>query len=207
MVASALINGNVIFRVNDQDIDCSIVEKMVSSLKPREKQREWSAYPDHHRSGLTSSGFLRVQINTLGVREQWVETDRRTTESKLLEIIGAILAAGPELAARDRRWEEHRRQRREDEYRRSEARRLRELDSSLWQGFRGQAAIWNEHKQLVAFLADLERRLVSEGDVMIGDRPLSSWLEWARQHMAASDPLRNGAAGLFADVALAASVR
>src|SRR6185312_14210123 len=76
-VESAGISGKVTFLIAGQKIECSIVEKMRQSfLVPREEGTKWTAYPEFHQNGLTSSGFLRVTITTYlrGAAREWVET-------------------------------------------------------------------------------------------------------------------------------------
>jgi hypothetical protein len=75
-IDTALINGKVAFLIGGEKVECSIVEKMMQAfLAPKENPLKWTAYPDHHQSGLTSSGFLRVTITTYlpyGTK-QWIE--------------------------------------------------------------------------------------------------------------------------------------
>jgi hypothetical protein len=71
------ITGKVTFLSNGHEVECSIVEKMIKSLGQRDEQRNWTAYPAHHQSGLESSGYLRVSITTYlpGRQPQWIETE------------------------------------------------------------------------------------------------------------------------------------
>ena len=58
------ITGKVTFVIVNQKVECSIVEKLSSSFAAREESAKWTAFPNHHQTGLTSSGFLRVSITT-----------------------------------------------------------------------------------------------------------------------------------------------
>jgi hypothetical protein len=69
-------SGKVTFLIDGHQVECSIVEKMVQSLKQWEEQRKWTAFTEYCKSGLDSSGFLRVSITTYlqGRRPEWVES-------------------------------------------------------------------------------------------------------------------------------------
>ncbi|MGB9044733.1 MAG: hypothetical protein WCC81_19980, partial [Pseudolabrys sp.] len=49
------------------------------------------------------------------------------------------------------------------------------------------------------FLNALETKSAGD-DFTIKDRSLADWLSWARDHVAASDPLLMGAEAIFADI-------
>lgn len=192
------INGRVSFLIDGHKVECNIVEKLVKSLKPREQTRGWTAYPDHHQSGLASSGFLRVAFTTyvLG-KPQWIETDKKKIADILPDIVGAIMAAGPTLEQQRIEREETRRRHEEEQARRYEAQRLREIDDKQWKRFREFAENWEERSKLLAFIAELETRREAEGDVVVADRPLTEWIDWARARADALDPFAEGAAGMF----------
>lgn len=90
-----------------------------------------------------------------------------------------------------------------EQVRREEAQRLRQIDDKRWNEFRAFAANWEERRTLLAFIAEVEAKAVSEDSAMIADSTLVDWIRWAREHTEALDPLRNGAAGMFGAVAKA----
>lgn len=158
------ITGKVTFQIEGHVVECSIVEKLVKSLKQRDETRKWTAYPDHHQSGLDSSGFLRVSITTyLGGRQpQWIETEKIKIGGVLPEIISTIMSAGPILEQAKREREERERQYREEETRRYEARRLKEIDDKRWNRFREFAGNWEERQRLLVFIAEIELACVGK---------------------------------------------
>lgn len=195
------INGHVCFLIDGHKVEVNIVEKLVKSLKPREQTDGWTAYPGHHQSGLASSGFLRVSFTSYVMgKPQWLETDKKTIADMLPEIVGTIMAAGPTLEQQRIEREEAHRRYQEEEARRYEAQRLREIDDKRWKRFREHAANWDERGRLLPFIAELDARLKVEGDVTVGDRPLSAWIDWARARVDALDPFSAGVAGLFQSV-------
>lgn len=199
-VADAPIRGKMVFVVSSHKVACTIVEKMVQQpVRPEGEAPKWSAYPEHHQSGLHSSGYLRVTIDTYLNRRQyqWIETSKVKISDLLGEIVGTIIAAGPILAEEQRRREESARQSREAEARRREAQRLRELDDGRWRQFRARAIDWEERGRLLEFVQELQRVLETEGDAEVGEKLISEWIEWARAKIAALDPLRNGAREFF----------
>jgi hypothetical protein len=106
------------------------LKKMVQSLKQWEEQRKWTAFIEYCKSGLDSSGFLRISITTYlkGGRPEWVESQKIKIGQLLPTIVSAIMAAGPTLEEMKREHEEQQKRHREAEERRYEARRLREID-------------------------------------------------------------------------------
>jgi len=193
------ITGRVAFQIAGHEVECSIVEKLVKSFKQRDEARKWTAYPDHHQSGLESSGFLRVSIITYldGRQPQWIETLKIKIGGILPEIIGAIMAAGPILEQKKREREEREKRYCEEEARRYEAKRLREIDDKRWNKFREFGVNWEEHDRLLAFIAEIEKRAVDEGEIIVASSPLSNWIAWAKERVGALDPFRQGAAGVF----------
>lgn len=192
------ITGRVTFQIAGHQVECSIVEKLIKSLRQWEETRKWTAFPDHHQSGLDSSGFLRVSVTTyLGGRKPgWIETQKKKIGDILPEIIGDILATGPILEQLKRDQEERQRRYREEEDRRYEAQRLREIEEKRWTTFCQFAADWNECGGLLAFIAEIEKRK-SDGEQIVGSEPLDDWIGWATERAKALDPLRQGVPGLF----------
>lgn len=198
-VEKAPITGKITFKIAGHEVDCSIVEKMVKSLKQRDEQMAWTAYPFHYQSGLESSGYLRVGITTYlaGQKLQWVETDKIKIGKLVPEIVDAIIAAGPILEQAKREREERERNYREQEARRYEARRLKEIDDKRWNKFRELAANWDERAKLLVFLAEVEARLATANDVKISDRMLREWIEWATARTEALDPFGENPIEMF----------
>ncbi|MHC2566348.1 hypothetical protein [Bradyrhizobium liaoningense] len=85
--------------VDGHQVECSIVEKMVQSLKQWEEQRKWTAFTEYCKSGLDSSGFLRLSITTYleSRRPEWVETQNVKIAQLIPTFVGVIMAAGPIL--------------------------------------------------------------------------------------------------------------
>jgi len=199
-VESASIAGKVTFLIAGEKIECSIVEKMRQSfLVPREEGTKWTAYPEFHQNGLTSSGFLRVTITTYlrGGAKEWVETFTKKMGTLLPEIAGRIMAGGPILIDWRREQEEEARKREEEHARRQELRRLKQMDEDRWRQFCAFATDWQERNRLLAFLAEVQRRSEADADVTIADKKMSEWIAWARQKIDSLDVFESGIAGLF----------
>ena len=192
-------SGKVTFVIDGHQVECSIVEKMVQSLKQWDEQRKWTAFTEYCKSGLDSSGFLRVSITTYlqGRRPEWVESQKIQIGQLIPTIVGRIMAAGPTLEKMKREREEQQKRYREEEARRYEAHRLREIDEKRWNKFREYAVNWDERKRLLVFLGEVEARLATEGDVTVSDRTLMDWVEWAKAKAEALNPFGGGAVGMF----------
>jgi hypothetical protein len=119
----------------------------------------------------------------------------------LPEIIGTIMAAGPTLEKQRVEREEAHRRYEEEQARRYEAQRLKEIDDKRWKRFQEFASNWEQRGKLLPFITELETRLAVEGDITVGDKPLSAWIAWARARAEVLDPFARGAAGLFETIA------
>ena len=202
-VKDANLHGKLIFTVQGRDIECVVKEKMSRPVKRLEGEAaKWTAYPHHHNSGLTSSGFLRAQITTWlpGEQPQWVESQRKPFSALIPPIVETVLASVPRLVEGEEQREEERRRYQEEERRRWELRRRKEIDDNRWNRFRAAAKNWREKQILDSFTAELEARLASEGDRAIGGKTASEWMSWAKARAAELDPFADGVAGLFQNV-------
>jgi len=201
-IASSPLTGKITFVIDGHEVECSIVEKMQRSLKQHNEQGRWTAYPDHHQSGLESSGYLRVAITTYlnGRQPQWVENDKTKMEKWLPEIVGTIMSAGPILERAKLEREDAQRRYEQEQARIYELRRQKELDDKRWKRFNELAANWEERANLQVFIAEIEARLAAEGDVMISERLLSEWITWAKSRADSLDPFRAGVRGIFESI-------
>ncbi|WP_409561739.1 hypothetical protein [Hyphomicrobium sp. MC8b] len=193
------LTGRVTFEIVGHEVECSIVEKLVKSLKSRDETRKWTAYPDHHQSGLDSSGFLRVSITTYldGRKPEWIETKKRKIGDCLPEIVSTIMAAGPILEHMKREREERYARYQEEEVRRYETKRLKEIDDKRWDQFREYAENWEEREKLLGFVAEIEKRAPSGAAITASGDSLDDWIAWAKERAAALDPFRRGVPEMF----------
>lgn len=202
-VKDADIHGKLTLSCQGRDIDCVVKEKMSRPMRrPEGQASNWTAYPHHHNSGLTSSGWIRAQITTWlpGEQPQWIETPKKPFSALIPAIVEALVACVPRLIEWERQREEDKRRYQEEERRRWELQRQQEIDDSRWARFRSAATNWREKQLLDMFIAELEARLLSEGDQPHDDKTTSEWLRWANNRVTNMDPLTDGVAGLFRDV-------
>ena len=190
-VVKAPVTGKVTFRAGGHEIACSIVEKLYRPLKMPE-DKAWTAWPDHHQTGLHSTGFLRVTITTYleGRQKQWIENERQKIGDVLPEIAGAILSGGAILEGQKQEREEAAHRYREEELRRLELQRQREAEERRWQRFTRAAVDWEEHARLLVFIAELKRRLPSVSKEV--QEALRVRIAWAEAHAREMDPLAAG---------------
>lgn len=199
-VAEAPISGKIVFLAASEKIECSIVEKM---FKPLKGDGSWTAYPEHHQTGLQSTGFLRVRIDTYiaGKRPEWIETKEKRVGDLLQEIAAAVISAGHNRAQSRKEQQEAARCREEEEVRRRELHRVREIDDRKWARFCECADNLDQCAKLRAFVVEIKARCALEGDIEVGGRTLDAWTQWAEERISALDPFRSGVGGLFEFVA------
>lgn len=113
---------------------------------------------------------------------------------------GDSLLAGPILKERRRLSEEAEARRREEEHRRYQEQERRKTDANQWKRFVEIAEFWRDLEVARQFLSALEARS-EEADFTINERSRADWLSWARDKLAAADPLLMGAERIFTDIA------
>ena len=196
-VSRATISGKLVFDIGGETVECVVVEKMCRPIKvPSGEAGQWTAYPEHHQTGLYCTGFLRVEITTYvgqGRQRKWIETPTRKIGDDLREIVSEILATGPILAKLRREREEQQRRYEEERAARHERQRLKEIDDRRWSKFRELARNLEECRRLQAFIDALRSRIEAEGDTVVEDRRLSEWVSWAEQRVQEMNPLSQGA--------------
>jgi hypothetical protein len=199
-VADSPISGKAIFLACGEKVECSIVEKMFKPIKLDETK--WTAYPEHHQTGLQWSGFLRVTINTYIGRKapQWIETRDTKVADLLQEIAGAVISAGQILVQLRQEREEAERRRREEEARRQELQHARQIDDERWARLSRRADDWERRARLLAFVAEIKKRVAVEGDAEIAGHTLDEWVLWADARIATLDPFSRGISELFESV-------
>ena len=199
-IETALLIGDLTFKVQQDAIVVRLVEKMHKPLMmPKGEAGAWTAYPNHHQSGLMGTGFLRAAITTYipNTKPEWLETKARRIDVIIPEIAAAIVEAGPRLVAWRAELEQQRLESQRREQERYERQRKREQEERRWQFFRASAVDWQERQRLDEFITELKHRLTAEGDAIIDGQLLSIWLAWARERSAGLDPFSDGVSGFF----------
>lgn len=130
----------------------------------------------------------------------WRESDKRSMEGMLPEILTAFVAAGPLMVQRRKEREEEARERERAEWLRQEERRRLKRDANRWRRFREMALDWRELAAVRDFLAAL-RALEAEAAPEIDGRSVVEWIAWAEDWLRRSDPTAGGLEGVFAQIA------
>lgn len=198
-IKEAVVQGKLSLGVGRHTIECVVTEKMTRRPSPRREL--WTAFENHHQGGLVSTGFLRITITTYlqpGIPE-WVETPKRKMEELIPEIVSRILGAGPCLDRMEAERREREREYAEREARRAEIARLHHLEKVRFERFSELSTDWHRAQRLSAFIAQLENRLGTEGDVSLEGRTLSDWIAWAKQKTDRLDPFHKETINIFKD--------
>lgn len=187
-------------------------EPIVFQIREKQKQIRRPLTEDEKRGRLASdknwtqelkpTGKLVFTIKTWlqsGLRTEWLETDVRSMEMMLPEIVATFVAAGPLLVKQRRQREEEERQRQIAERERYEEQQRRKLDDNRWRRFVEIAHQRRDAEIARAFVAQLERLEYDEDEEVAGSR-LREWIAWAEEHARLTDPLNHGLDGIFASV-------
>ncbi|MEM7120558.1 MAG: hypothetical protein AAF563_04725 [Pseudomonadota bacterium] len=200
-VMDASIAGKLKLRVSGEEVKCVIVEKMTRPLKPPQGDAaSWTAFPNHHQTGLYPTGFLRVEITTYlgeGSKRRWIETTNRKVGALLSAIVGELIAAGPVLVDLRRKREEQRRRWQQEAEQRYERQRLAKQDAERWTRFRDLAEVWDQCERVDRFLDQIRVRLVEDDQAEIAGKSLEQWLSWAEAKRTSMDPFSGSVEDLF----------
>ncbi|SFV29408.1 hypothetical protein [Hyphomicrobium facile] len=122
------------------------------------------------------------------IRRQWKDTATKRLEDMAPEIVSALLKAAPALL-RIRQDEEKRAKREFDErQKKREEEAYRRRDERRWAEFVSYAKRLEALDKLGVLIAHLERN-TADFSVVVADRSLADWLQWAKDRVAAFDPL------------------
>jgi hypothetical protein len=194
----------VYFEIERERVDFKLREKQRQVRRPLTDSEKSVSYLRERGwvQEMQPSGILIFTLETRlldGAKHEWRDGEQ-PLEAQLPEIISLILLAGPILKERRRQHEEAERRRHEEEQRRYEERERRKKDENQWRRFVDIAKHWREVDIARQFLAVLAEKCAGQ-ELSIAERPLSDWLDWASEKVAASDPLLMGAERIFTDIA------
>jgi hypothetical protein len=190
------------FESNGEQIEFKLREKLrrVLRLPTAEEKRRF-------KSGLgginmEATGTLLFSIETYlpsPLKRIWTETPDRPMEGTVGDILAALLLAGPLLAQRTREREEENRRRQEEEHRRRQEAERERQDDNRWRRFIELAEKCRQVHDVRQFLAMIEQH-PEEAETHPDGKNTLHWLVWARERLAAWDPLRSGPRGVFEEI-------
>lgn len=183
--------------VEGEKLEFELREKYRQVRRPlTTDELRWGGNKSGLRQELQPTGFFLFEIKRYlpgSLRREWLERDSAPLEAWFAEILATFMVAGPILA-------EERRQREDEARRAEEERQRRKQDRNRWRRFSEIAKAWDEIGTTRRFLQTLRERELPEGELVAG-RPIAEWLDWAERKLKDADPLEQGLAAVFGDVA------
>jgi len=155
------------------------------------------------RQEMQPTGLLQLSIETRldpALIQAWIDTPEQLLEHQLPEIAAVFLVAAPILRERRRLHDEAEKRRREDELRRYQERQDLQQDQNRWRSFLEFAGRWKEAENARQFLDALVARAESTKQAVV-DGMIDQWIAWARDRIAAHDPLLTGPDAIFQSIA------
>jgi len=195
----------LLVELQGEKIEIQLREKQKQIRRPptAEEKKSWIYRDRAFVQELQPSGYLVFTIKTYlpaGLRQEWLESERKRLEDLLPDIITTIIAAGPLLVEQRRQRDEAERQRRIAEQQRYEEQQRRKRDNNRWRRFIDIAKDWRELELARAFLAAVKQAEIDR-EKEIGGRKLGEWLSWAEERISTTDPINAGAETIFNSVA------
>lgn len=175
-----------------------------SSSSPSEDEKRQGFNPKRPwKSETQATGLLQLSVETIldpALPHSWIDIPEQPLERQLPDIAAVVIAAAPILRERRRHHEEAEKRRREEELRRYEERQNALRDRNRLRGLLELAVRAKEAQTAREFLDALAAQ-AGDITVIVGDRTLNGWIAWARDRLAARDPLQAGAETVFNTVA------
>jgi len=179
--------GQIVFRLNER-----LRQEFIDTPPPvthLERQIRHPKTQVFHRTGC-----LAFEITTYGLRvpSKWEDTESTRIEERLPEILLSFLL-GKLVQQKAKQDEEARSKRMAEAVRHRETARIeREQDDARWNALVETAGAWRDARTAKLFVDELAAR-IENSDELIGEKPASEWLGWARRRIAETDPLTEGA--------------
>ena len=176
-------------KVHGEELEVSIRErsKRTDHVLNRQEEKERSLGRDWsiRRYDYTPTGVLNFTIDEYGrgLRCRWSDQNKRLLESRLNEIIVALVRISVTVL-KPRRIEAERRHQlwlEEEERRRIYRAKTEALTENLKK--------WQENQQLRGFIAAIEDAAQKRWGASPSATPIAGWLRWAREMADTSDPL------------------
>lgn len=189
------------FEASGEKIEFQLREKQKQTRRAptREEEREWrKSILEHHPTGK-----LIFSVKTYlpsGFRREWLETDNRSMESCLPEIVAAFIAAIPVMVKQRVEREEQARQYRIAEQKRHDEEQQRLLVRNRVRRFAEFAQAWRDRQVARDFLKALKATMV-EPDVRLAGGGVEDWVAWMEAALDETDPITRGAEFVFGQVA------
>lgn len=187
------------FESNGERITFQLREKHKQTRRPpRENESEWRKVIQE----LHPTGKLMFSIKTYlpeGFRREWLETDTKSMEALLPEIVAVLIAAIPVMAKHTVEREERARQERIAEQKRREEEDRRQLMRNRVRRFTEFAHAWKDRQVAREFLHALKATI--EPDAKLSGHGIDDWLGWIEGALAETDQLTRGVEFVLGSVA------
>ena len=195
----------IIVELQGEKLEIQLREKHKQIRRPptAEEKKNWFYRDRSFVQELQPSGILIFSIQTYlpsGLRQEWIESERKRMEDVLPDIVATLIAAGPLLVEQRLQREEAERQRRIAEQQRYEEQQRRKRDNNRWRRFVDIAKDWRELELARAFLTAVMQAEIDQ-EKEVGGRKLGEWLSWAEERISTRDPIDAGAEAIFNSVA------
>jgi hypothetical protein len=132
--------GTLSITLQGEQIDFQLRQKMKQNHRPlTDDEKRWSIPGDKSwRQELQPIGKFVFSFKTYlpsGLRTEWLESDTKSMEELLPDIVATFVAAAPLLVEQRKKREENERLRQIAERQRYEERQRRKLDDNRWRRF------------------------------------------------------------------------
>jgi hypothetical protein len=190
--------------VASEQVEIELREKFKQVRRPLTAEEKRWAYSSKSgtKQELQPTGFLVFSIKSYfrgTLRREWLEKESSLMEELLSQIVPTIIAAGHLVAELAREREEDARRFAIQQQQAEEQRRAHQLEQNRWRRLVDISQTWHDAEIVREFIAGL--RTLGDHQQVVGDKPISEWIEWAEKALLAADPLIMGPARVFSDIA------
>ena len=197
--------GTLVAEFQEEKIEFNLREKSKQVHRPlTAEEKRWSYNQSKEtKYDLMPTGKLAFSIKTYlpnKLQREWIESDDKSMEVLLADIMATILASVPLLVEKTKQRQEEERQRQIESNRRYEEEQRQKLENHRWRRFMEMAQQWREAEVASGFIAVLKQLPMDEA-TKLGDKDMAEWMAWAEDQLVSRNPINKGSEKVFASVA------
>ncbi len=196
--------GDLVAEIQGEKIEFKLREKSKQVHRPltaEEKKYSWNEKKDT-KYDLMPTGKLAFSIKTYlpnKLQREWIESNDKSMEVLLADIVATILASVPLLVEKAKQRQEEELQRQIESNRRYEEEQRQKLENHRWRRFMEMAQQWREAEVASGFITALKQLPMDEA-AKFGGKDMAEWTAWAEEQLISRNPLNKGAERIWDSV-------
>jgi hypothetical protein len=185
-------------------VDFSLEEYRRQFRRPLKPEERSTFNPDqkwtHEKSATGELRFKFLTSLCQGTQSLWSDSPDVPLENRIRDILATLVVAVPFLEQKRTAEEEKKRIQIEAEQKRQQETARRKIEKNRWRRVLEISDRWHAANRLRSFVAAVEAMGTTGDDSLPGGRSREEWLAWAKQRLAAYDPLEAGVDAIWSNL-------